>query len=73
MPFLQVHRDDLQIGTVRFSENSTKLFVTQEEPPREPGPGNTHVTVFVTRRGWNGKEGTGMHRLNGTLQDLGIA
>jgi hypothetical protein len=31
------------------------------------------VTSFVTRRGWKGKEGTGMNRLNGTLQDLGIA
>jgi len=31
------------------------------------------VTSFVTRRGWNGKEGTGMYGLNGTLQDLDIA
>jgi hypothetical protein len=31
------------------------------------------VTSFVTRRGWNGKEGTGMYGLNGTLQDFGIA
>lgn len=31
------------------------------------------VTNFVTRRGGNGKEGTGMYGLNGTLQDLDIA
>ena len=31
------------------------------------------VTNFVTRRGWNGKEGTGMYGLNGMLQDFGIA
>jgi hypothetical protein len=31
------------------------------------------VTTFVTRRGWKGKERTGMYGLNGTLQDLGIA
>ena len=31
------------------------------------------VTIFVPRRGWNGKEGTGMYRPNGTLQDFGIA
>ena len=27
----------------------------------------------MTRQGGDGKEGTGMYRLNGTLQDLGIA
>jgi hypothetical protein len=31
------------------------------------------VTNFVTRQDRNGKEGTGIYRLNGTLQDLGIA
>jgi hypothetical protein len=31
------------------------------------------VTSFVTRRGWKGKEGTGMYRLNGTIQDIGSA
>ena len=31
------------------------------------------VTIFVTRQDRNGKERTGMHRLDGALQDLGIA
>jgi hypothetical protein len=31
------------------------------------------VTDFVTRQGGKGKEGTGIYRLNGTLQDLDIA
>ena len=31
------------------------------------------VVLCLTRRGWKGKEGTGMDRLNGTRQDLGIA
>ena len=31
------------------------------------------VTAFVTRQGENGKEGTGLYRLKGTLQGLDIA
>ena len=53
-----------------FGPDSESTSIAVDRAPPSP---EKDVTSFVTRRGWNGKEGTGMYGLNGTLQDLGIA